>query len=760
MKKRRFAKLLGIALAVFTVLGCSNATGGGSSNTNEPSVPASGTSDYVTVTFDAGSMGYYDYSNSTKEVKVEKGKTCIELLPTIIYANNYSYIYEYEYYCKKGETTPFDFSTPITENITLVAKYGVAVPKVFSVYNKLDGTKFSISIDHKATLKEIDNFNYHFTVIDSSTNEKIFEKEAPIYGCNSSSIEVTGLTHGSKYIIKYETIYGQEHSRLLEEIAYPAKSTKVLVLMYMDGDNNLNDPIFLDLNEVEYGLSELSEYQRDQVTVLALWDGWAGSGDKKPKYGFSDTRLLQLGADSGELYSGDVVLPAAQTLSDETIDLSDKADWLASGEVDMSDKNTLKNFLTFAKNMYYTNDSKNIILQFSNHGAGPRSIETSNTVTRFKGKEISFNDVYAQRAMCQDMSAGGKTLLKTSDISSVLTDLGFSGYNNKIGLVIEDVCLGGSIEEAYELKDNTNYFIGSPNNVPGDGMNYVALIKAIKENILEASFENMLTVGNKLCRQYVEDYSVTEDYWKPIYEKFIELNSLEEDNLTDDDKNAIKALLSIHDPNMSTISLITTTYLHYVIDALDDIVDEIFTNGNIECTNYFFDTATENITDSASDTTVTIPRHLMLQVESLRPFDEFSSTLIQYEGSFSWLYDLGSVLQKMYQVADNENWTALKTKLQTLADKLDEALGFAWRDGYEVPTYNSDILSKNGKAGWLPAKTSYVYWGLTISGETYKATVEGDTTYIEDGNYPSWYTELKFGQDCKWNDLLKAWFPQ
>ena len=758
MKKSKLALLLAGVLSLFVFAACSNSSGGGDDNNSGSTTPSGQDQEYVTVTFDAGDMGYYDYPHSTKEVKVEKGKSCTEIIPNVIFNNDYSSIYEFIYHCKKGETTPFDFSTPIIENITLVAKFGIAPPSHFSINNKFDGTKLSISIDHKANLKDIDDFNYHVSVIDASTNKKVFEKTGPIYHCYSASIEVTGLTHGTKYILECESIYGQEHSRVLEETAYPAKSTKVLMLMYMDGDNNLNDPIFLDLNEVEYGLSKLSDYQRDKVTVLALWDGWAGDGTTKPTYGSSATRLLQLGADSGELYSGEIVLPAAQTLSETTIDLSDKADWLASGEVDMSDKNTLKNFLSFAKNLYYTEKSENIIIQFSNHGAGPRSIPALNTVAQFKGKEVSFNNVFSQRAMCQDMSVGGDTLLKTSDISSVLTELGYKGYKKNVGLIIEDLCLSGSLEEAYELKDNTSYYIGSPNNVPGSGMNYVSLITAIKENILEASFENMLTVANKFCRQYVLDYSITEEYWKPIYENFLQSIQIDEDELNNDDKNAIKALLSVHDPNMCTISLITTIYLDKIKEALDNIVDEISLNGNIECTKYFYDTATDDIVNTASETTVTIPRQFALKSKSLRPFDIFSSTLIQYQGNFSWLYDLGTVFQEMYSVAANEEWTALETKLQKLAEAIDETLGFAWRDGYSKPTYNNDILS--GDKGWLPPDSLFVYNGLTISGETLKYTVDGDTATILNGDYPSWYTELKFGQDCKWNDLLKAWFSQ
>ena len=149
MKKSRFAIFLGILLSVFLVLGCSNSSGGSDDNGNNDSQ----NKEYFTVTFDAGSLGYFDYNTSLtkKEVKVEKGKVCSEEKPIITSNNNYSYIYEYEYYCKKGDSVPFDFSTSITENILLEAKYGIKVANNLDINTKFDGTKFEISLSHPSS---------------------------------------------------------------------------------------------------------------------------------------------------------------------------------------------------------------------------------------------------------------------------------------------------------------------------------------------------------------------------------------------------------------------------------------------------------------------------------------------------------------------------------------------------------------------------------------------------------------------------------
>ena len=83
--------------------------------------------------------------------------------------------------------------------------------------------------------------------------------------------------------------------------------------MYMDGDNNLNDPIFMDMNEVEHGLwyirrsNDQPESYSDSVNAVALWDGvvsWTetnGAGEevtKTPQIGKSGTYIYELGRDS------------------------------------------------------------------------------------------------------------------------------------------------------------------------------------------------------------------------------------------------------------------------------------------------------------------------------------------------------------------------------------------------------------------------------------------------------------------------------
>lgn len=78
----------------------------------------------------------------------------------------------------------------------------------------------------------------------------------------------------------------------------------VLVVMYLNAVNNLNDALYSDLNEVEYGLSLIRKADGSpkeafqDVNVVALWDGFAGNSSMTPFLGDSGSHLYLLGADS------------------------------------------------------------------------------------------------------------------------------------------------------------------------------------------------------------------------------------------------------------------------------------------------------------------------------------------------------------------------------------------------------------------------------------------------------------------------------
>lgn len=774
MKHTKFALGAALLILAFLLVGCPHAV-----------------NDQCTVTFVAGELNgtkpYYDddWVKYSYTETITKGSKVTPKEPTLPFQNDTKYIFEFGYYSIEGSNEPFDFTKPIEKDTTFYAHYSVIAPDDFSVTSGGDGHSIKVTFSHpNYFIVDSDaGLRYSVTIFDGST--KIDEKTGEFE--YKKEILFDNLEHGKKYTVKAKSTIGDQASETLEESLYATIKTVYLMLMYMDGDNNLNDPLFLDLNEVEYGLSQASEEQQAKLTVLALWDGASANDSYSPTLGYSGSKLFKIGPDSGELFtgSGDEIAysQAAQTLSSNTIDFTSKASWLAGGEVNMSNKETLRNFLNFAT-QYYSADYK--ILQFSNHGGGPRSSYFPKTAKLPNGKKIKLHDYYGRRAMCWDDTSGGESFLKTADVSSVLTDLGFTD-DNDFYLIIEDVCLGASIEEAYELKDNAQYLLASPNTTPAAGLDYTVFIESLLTtqpgSYSSGASYPIYHAAIEVCEKYVKDYAIPKTAWDEYYETVLlniflsqpgyEEIHLEEDgslpadfptddfntfkgSLTNEDIISIKTQLSMSE-DLNTISFLAiAAYADDIKNDLNNIVSQILTYGNMTCTKYFYDQDKDSLTDDS--TKQRISRSDALKELCLRPYDP-----IVYQGTYSWLYDIGTVAVRMYSFANAEGWTGLKNAANTLTGHLHSMTSYTWRDGFDgTPTYSTRSFVNAPslyRYGWLVGNSSdYCHFGLTISGETFKVMIENGQATVVNGDDPSWYSELAFGKDCKWNSLLQKWF--
>lgn len=529
------------------------------------------------------------------------------------------------------------------------------------------------------------------------------------------------------------------------------QNSEWLMLMYMDGDNNLNDPIYVDLNEAEYGLSKLPE--DSSVRIIALWDGWdfvTGNDPDNPETSeliaaaanqgltleTASTRLLELGADG----RGKPLTAAGITLSPDTKDLTATVSWIKNNEVDMASEKTLEYFLKWVK-ANYTADK--IIIQFSNHGGGPRSA-------------IPCGE-YVRRSMCWDETNGGSSFLKTSDVSKALKNAGF-GSDNKVSLIMEDVCLGGSIEEAYELKDYSNYYVGSPNNVPGMGFDYVSFVSSLTKN---ASVEE---VGCNLVKSYKENYTWTADDWNDYLS---DENNLKYTTLTDFEK-------SINIPNLTTLSFIDLSKVNAVKDAVNELAQIICydkatenrieydpTTGNVYYQNsndgkyYSYNDGTEVAEDVNLNP---VPRWFAIKLWTANYGDP-----IYYSGSFGCLKDLGAMCAFMRSYYSESDWAELNVKANAVTTALSNAIVASWRDGYGNPTYYKntvddvyyDAFTCNSVVTLDNATDLGA--GLTINCSCW---VDPNSNQGSSLGFKDWYkNELEFGKDCSyWTALIKGWW--
>lgn len=573
-------------------------------------------------------------------------------------------------------------------------------------------------------------------------------KSTTVYS-STASAEFFGLTNGTEYTFKVITVTGGETEPSAEITATPAitkKESDWVVAMYMDGDNNLNDAIYMDMNEAEYGLysirntdgTAMSSY--DSVNVVALWDGVVSFEDedesgnkvtKTPQIGKPGSYLFELGTDYSATanYTND---PGC-VLSSNTKNMSYTAPWIgvstqqvstsqptSGGEVNMGSKQTLINFLNWV-NAHYT-ANKGIILQFSNHGGGPRSVICAQTED---GKTVTIGGSGDRRALCWDDTSGESEFLKTKDVSDALEATGFG--TNKASIILMDVCLGSSLEDAYQFKDYAEYFAASPNNIPGLGLNYTDLIKSFKKNVTKEDIGKQMVLDYK--KQYGNNSSLWNSYAQQYYNKTY-------NNLSNEEKIILEWQGRL---GMTTFTFTDLSKVSDVKAAIDNMCEVLLSSS-----------ADQNYVNFIGKTFVSY-------VQS-----EYYNTSIYYQGSFTWLYDIGYITKMIADMSaatlsdgsanQTENvWSELNEAANAVLSKLSDAIVYSWRDSM-LSASNMDFYYR------LDGDANYEhYYGLSIAGST--LAINGGK--LVEGNLASFYkTDLKFGKESKWGDLLAHWFGE
>lgn len=478
---------------------------------------------------------------------------------------------------------------------------------------------------------------------------------------------------------------------------YNEQECDYLFIMYVDGDNDLHDALYLDLNEMEEALYQYSLKQdpKPSVKIVALWDGWKLAGTN---YGGTATQILELGADSTR---------NAEQLCSNTLDLTATAkDWInydatkKTGEVNMGHKSTLTNFLEWVDD-YYEADHK--ILQFSNHGGGPRSAL----------------DISQRRGLCWDYTSDERNaFLKTKDVSAAFAAAGYGEDKDPFDMLIFDVCLGASIEDSYQFKDYAEYLLGSANTVPGYGLDYTKILDNISENA------TIQTIGEGIIDDFKYFYTVTlpnaNPYWSQRWEneiaywqKYVTEHKL---NLNPVD------IAAFHLPDACTFSLINLSQVDEVANAVDVLADYLI-----------------SIRDD--------PSELGLHVGSQFLTSNFYLDLPKpvYQGTFTWLHDIGYMAENIATFCNNYQLmnTGLMTKANALKTALQSAITYTWREG---PYDNASL--------YYGAGTECPY-GMTIAG----SALASNGTNLVDGYAPDFYkTDLDFGEVYSWGDLLKFYF--
>ncbi len=226
----------------------------------------------------------------------------------------------------------------------------------------------------------------------------------PLVAGTPQTMTVSGLTPGQTY---YFAIKTQDEvpntSGLSNSPSATAKEGPAWTLMfYMDGDNNLDDNYVAAFNQLE------SAAGNPNANILVAWDRSdnGNSAYYKVKY---DVNLNQLAS-----YTQGI-------------------DYWAKGELNMGDPNTLAVFVQWARAAY---PASHYALVISDHGTGLGGLATD--------------------------SGSGGDWLKVTEWSSALATATSDG-TDKIDVVFVDACLMAMIEDAYQIRNYTDYYVASQN---------------------------------------------------------------------------------------------------------------------------------------------------------------------------------------------------------------------------------------------------------------------------------------------------------
>jgi len=222
------------------------------------------------------------------------------------------------------------------------------------------------------------------------------------------------------------------------------------IMIYLDGDNNLEEYALVDINEME--LVALAD---EGVNVIVLVDRHSSYSTADGDW--TGTRLYEITQDSN---TSEIT---STRLADSTyLGLTDSDD---NEELNMGNPDTVSDFINFCKSNYITDKYAFI---FWNHGGGWRDIEypdayeSPDTDTISKTEIPDDNNI--DKAVCWDYSSGD--CLYMSEVKNAINGKGI----NVVGF---DACLMSMIEVMYQLKDtDPSHVIASSATEPASGWVY------------------------------------------------------------------------------------------------------------------------------------------------------------------------------------------------------------------------------------------------------------------------------------------------
>ncbi len=225
------------------------------------------------------------------------------------------------------------------------------------------------------------------------------------------------------------------------------------VLVYMGGDNNLEDGLENDLDEFE-----IAGGSNSTVRIIALLDRTDGYDDSNGNW--TDTRVFEVGADTSK---------DANRVYPPTIDSSDL---FSLGELDTSYRNNLTDFLVWGIQNYPAN---HYAVAINDHGGAWAGAVTDDTT--------------------------GNGILSVTDLQEAFASALQTTNTPKFDLLINDACLMSSIEYYAAVAPYFNYSISSPEITLNPSFDMTLLTESLNDN----PAISMPQLGKLMVDKYLKD---------------------------------------------------------------------------------------------------------------------------------------------------------------------------------------------------------------------------------------------------------------
>ncbi len=224
-------------------------------------------------------------------------------------------------------------------------------------------------------------------------------------------------------------------------------------MVYLNGDNDLDPYTEETFNKMEKAALN------PNVNILVLWDRCSllsedGSECLDPGQGVENTRLYRVEYDDTDQIASPIL----------------EVDW-NPGEMDMGDPDTLVSFVTWVRDNY---PAKYYFLSILDHGGGWSPTFPEQSEQRLRSLSMDDDHFVPLRRSYHIFGGAGLSwdfssdydYLSTAEMRNALRNITMEG-EEKIDVVFYDACLAGMLEEAYEIKDYADYFVGSENEAWG-----------------------------------------------------------------------------------------------------------------------------------------------------------------------------------------------------------------------------------------------------------------------------------------------------